>query len=73
MKYKSLPKQWQRIALQMEIKSYQESVNQLAKHEYVEPWIITKDSQEVQDAINDDNEYVIIKNKHTNQSKLEIL
>ena len=73
MKYKSLPKQWQRIALQMEIEWYQNAVNDIAKHEHVKPWAITKDSQEVQDAISGDHEYVIIKDEHTNQSKLEIL
>jgi len=53
MKYDELPKLWKKQALKMIITFYQEGVNILAKEEKVSSWKITKESQEVKDAIND--------------------
>ena len=53
MKYDELSKLWKKQALKMIITFYQEGVNILAKEEKVSSWNITKESQEVKDAIND--------------------
>ena len=53
MKYDDLSKLWKKQALKMIITFYQEGVNILAKEEKVSSWNITKESQEVKDAIND--------------------
>ena len=53
MKYNDLSKLWKKQALKMIITFYQEGVNILAKEEKVSSWNITKESQEVKDAIND--------------------
>ena len=53
MKYDELPSRLQLQALKMIITFYQEGVNILAKEEKVSSWNITKESQEVKDAIND--------------------
>ena len=53
MKYNDLSKLWKKQALKMIITFYQEGVNMLAKEEKVSSWNITKESQEVKDAIND--------------------
>ena len=53
MKYNDLSKLWKKQALKMIITFYQEGVNILAKEEKLSSWNITKESQEVKDAIND--------------------
>ena len=53
MKYNDLSKLWKKQALKMIITFYQEGVNEIAKEEKVSSWNITKESQEVKDAIND--------------------
>ena len=53
MKYDDLSKLWKKQALKMIITFYQEGVNEIAKEEKVSSWNITKESQEVKDAIND--------------------
>jgi hypothetical protein len=73
MKYSELPKKWQKVALQREIEYCQEGVNQIAKDEKVDPWEVTKDSQEVKDSIDLDRKYALVKNECTNRIKLDIL
>ena len=50
MKYVKLSSHWKNQALKMMIDFYQTGVNEVAKSENVEPWKITKSSQEVKDA-----------------------
>ena len=72
MKYNDLSKLWKKQALKMIITFYQEGVNILAKEEKVSSWNITKESQEVKDAIND-WEFEIDIDEITNKKYLSIV
>ena len=50
MKFANFSSNWKNQALKMIICTYQDRVNEVAKSENVEPWKITKSSQEVKDA-----------------------
>jgi len=69
MKYQELSKKWQEKALQMEINYVQNCVIEIANDNKVKPWFINKDSEEVQDAIRN-NEYDFETDEYTKKVSL---
>lgn len=53
MKYTELSRDWQKVAIAMEINLCQETVNEIAIEQGVESWKVSEDSEEVKDALAD--------------------